>query len=348
MKRLKTFGAALGALLLTLAPACANAERVYFLVGVRHVYRIGLSRDEHLAEREEIEKTYADQVASDQALFQKNVDSGADKVAESDSLNADLDKLAEERDQKLGAIFELRDDIRDRHPELRIKGDGPYQVMGIDLHTYASGEVIDRYVVYEPWPGYVVLDGCYYGGWVWGVPYEPGIFFNLYLGWFGGWGGGRFCGGFYGHHGPVFFAPHGYVGFAGHGGGGYGHGYESHRSVGMSGNIRASGFGHSSGYSHSGGYSHASSTFSRSSGESTRYSGYSHGSVGSSRSLGNNHEFSGSYSRSSSESSRSVSYSSHGFGSESRSSGGHSSEGGSRSSGGSSGHSGGGSGGHHR
>ncbi len=208
----KTTVAALGALMMTLAPAIASAERVYFLVGVNHIYSIGPDRDLHLQDREEIEKKYADAVASDQAIFQKNVDGGADKDQESASLNHDLDQIAEERDQQLGSIFEDRTDLRDSHPELKIEGDGPYQVMGIEIHHEGETVVFDQYVVYAPWPGYVYV-GAPYGGWEFERPYYPSVFISLYFGWHTNfYHGDRFYdGGFYGHGGRVHFAPRGFV-----------------------------------------------------------------------------------------------------------------------------------------
>jgi hypothetical protein len=267
---------AFGALLLSLAPAMANAERVYFLVGVRHVYKIGAAPDLHLAEREDIEKTYADGVASDQATYQQHVAGGADAATEKQARDGDLDELAADRDKSLGAIFELRDDVRARHPELQIQGDGPYQVMGIDFHRNANVVVFDAFTVFAPWPGYVVV-GEPYGGWIYGRPYAPGIFLNLYVGWHAQFGGTRFYGGFYGHNGPIPFTHGRFAGsvasFARRGG-----------YVHVSG-VRTGGFGHAApgGYTHSGS-SRSTGSFNRSTSPSrggsfgTRSGGYSHSS----------------------------------------------------------------------
>ena len=48
-------------------PAKASAERVYYLVGVRHVYRIGTDKYFHAAERKQIEQDFADEVSADNA-----------------------------------------------------------------------------------------------------------------------------------------------------------------------------------------------------------------------------------------------------------------------------------------
>jgi hypothetical protein len=283
------FAAVLGSLI----PAAASAERVYFLVGVRHIYQIGPDRDLHLAEREEIEKNYADGVASDQDVFNKHVADGADSAKESDLLNSDLDALADARDSSLGTLFELRDDIRETHPDLRIQGDGPYQVMGIEMHMDGSAEVFDQYAVYAPWPGYVVVGGCY-GGWNYGVWYDPGIFFNLYLGWFNAWPGGRFYGGFYGHSGRVVFSPHGFIDHSAgaRSGGAYSRstlsrGYTHSASAG----VRSTGYGRSTsagtrstGYTHSRSVDASSSSHTRSGSVGMSSSGYTHSGSAASRS----------------------------------------------------------------
>lgn len=206
--RTQTLALAVGALTLALMPATANARRIYFLVGVRHVYRIGPDRDLDLAQREEIEKTYADGVASDEATYQQHVQNGADPAAEAQARDQDLELLAEDRDKSLGALFDVRDDLRARYPQFQIKGDGPYQVIGVDYHMHEDVMVFDDFCAYAPWPGYVVV-GRPYGGWVYGTVYTPGVFLNLYVGWSGSFGLGigvpLFWGGFVGHAGPVPF-----------------------------------------------------------------------------------------------------------------------------------------------
>jgi len=198
-------------ILLTVASATAMAERCYYLVGTRHVYKIGLNRDANVAARMEIEKTFADRVNDDQDTFQKHVDAGADKEKESQQLNAALDQEALDRDKSLGAIFENDDAMREQHPELKIDGDGPYQVMGIEFHQEADVAVFDSMVVYAPWPGFVAVGDVAYGGWVFGVAYAPAVFFDRYHGWHDRYyHGERFFGGMYGHHGLVRFAPRGF------------------------------------------------------------------------------------------------------------------------------------------
>lgn len=175
---------AAAALLLAAAPGVANAERVFFLVGTRHVYRIGTYQYAHLAERQQIEQNYADQVAADRDQYNKAIAGGADPSVETPDFNSALNDLAVQRDRQLGAIFELADYERVRHPELRIEGDGPYQVIGINFHWRGSFEVFDNFVVYAPWPGYVVVGRPY--GWSFGVVYSPFTFHHLYVGWYGG------------------------------------------------------------------------------------------------------------------------------------------------------------------
>ncbi len=198
----------------------AQADRIYFLVGVRHVYKVGPDKYWNYQARENIEESYADGVAADQATYTQHVNAGANPAQESAIMNADLDRLAEVRDEQLHALYPLRDDLR-HYPQFRLEGDGPYQVVGVN---YGPSNNFLNFVVYAPWPGYV-YSGGYYGNWHYGVVYTPGIFLNLYTGWHHSWGGGRFYGGFYGHSGWVNFHPRGYVynapAFRGGGGGGY-------------------------------------------------------------------------------------------------------------------------------
>ena len=285
--KIKAIIAFVSASLCVFCPAAAKADRVYFLVGVRHVYEIGPDRDLHLAEREEIEKNYADGVSEDQNTFNKHVANGADHEKESDYLNKDLDALADARDKSLGSLFTNRDDLRESHPDLKIEGDGPYQVMGIEMHEAEGAEVFDRFAVYAPWPDYVVVGGCY-GGWDYGVWYEPGIFFNLYWGWWGSFGGFRFCPGFYGHFGRVDFRPRGFVDHSRFGASSHGFGRSSaafSRGYSHSTGAAARGWGSNgrsvSGYSHSSASgSRPSGTWNRSTRSSSSAGGYSHSSAG--------------------------------------------------------------------
>jgi len=201
--QVKTLIAAAGAMMIAAAPAIANAERVYFLVGTRHVYRIGTYQYANVDQRKAIEQDYADQVAQDEEQYNKALADGANPDTESANLNAALEDLAAKRDEQLGSIFERVDYERVRHPELQIDGDGPYQVMGINFHWRGSVEVFDNFVVYAPWPGYIVVGHPY--GWAFGVVYNPFAFHHIYLGWHDSYirlGRPAFVG-FYGHHGPV-------------------------------------------------------------------------------------------------------------------------------------------------
>ena len=199
----KTILAAVGAVLFTAAPAIASAERVYFLVGTRHIYRIGHYQYDHVAERRQIEQDYADQVASDQAQYDQAIQSGTNPDEAGPQFNQDLADLATKRDQQLGALYENVDYERERHPELQIEGDGPYQVMAINFHWRGDFEVFENFYVYAPWPGYVVVDRPY--GWTYGVVYRPSVFISVYGGWHTHYiseGRPVFMGG-YGRHGYV-------------------------------------------------------------------------------------------------------------------------------------------------
>jgi len=187
--------------------ATASAERVYYLVGVRHVYRIGTDKYLHATERKQIEEDYADEVSADNAHYQYQISHGADPDAESSQLNSALHDLAEERERRLGELYPRADWERDRHRGFGIKVDGPYQVLGVDYHERGGVIVDDDYVAYAPWPGYV-YEGPNPYGWNYGVVYTPGLFVSAYNGWYGGWVGfgcPAFVG-FYGFGGPVVCA----------------------------------------------------------------------------------------------------------------------------------------------
>ena len=177
----KTLIAALGAVLFIAAPAVANAERVYFLVGTRHVYRVGNDEYARVDDRKVIEQNYADQVAKDQEEYDKLIQGGSTPEKEGPDFNKALEDLAAERDNQLGAIYEKADDEAVRHPELRVEGDGPYQVMGVEMHVRYQREVIESIIVDAPWQGYEVVERPY--GWEYGTVYAPTEFVRVYGGW---------------------------------------------------------------------------------------------------------------------------------------------------------------------
>jgi len=216
MKHTKILAAAMGVLALGAIPSAANAS-VYFLVGSRHVYRIGTSPYIAVTERQGIEQTYADEVNDAQARYDERIKAGDDPQVVGDELNLALDAAANRRDESLASLYQPDDAVRVSHPELVIDGDGPYQVIGVQT----AGPVWSNFVVYRPWPSYVVVDAPY--GWVYGRPYSPFAFHQAYSVWFSTWSGhGGAYVGLYGHHGFV--------------------------NVGISLNIRL--YGHNNGFAH--------------------------------------------------------------------------------------------------
>ena len=188
-------------------PATASAERIYYLVGVRHVYRIGADKYFHANERKQIEQDYADEVSADNAHYQYQISHGGNVDNESAQLSSALHDLAAEREDRLAALYERCDYVRNNHPSFNITVDGPYQVIGVGYHVYQSVEVWDDYTCYAPWPGYV-CEGPNPYGWSYGVVYTPGVFISTYHGWYGGWvgfGSPAFVG-FYGFGGPIVCA----------------------------------------------------------------------------------------------------------------------------------------------
>ena len=190
--------AAAAALLFCSTPGITRADTTYFLVGSRHVYRIGVDPYALVDQRQKIEQDYADQVAADQDLFNKALADGSDPQKESDDLNAALDDLAKERDEALGALYANGDEERPRHPELQINCDGPYQVIGVELHTTSGVEVFQAVFVLAPWPAYVPVEQPF--GWQYGVHYRPFAFHKTYSDWYVAHGRPAFAG-FSGHAG---------------------------------------------------------------------------------------------------------------------------------------------------
>jgi hypothetical protein len=197
-----SFAAGLSALLIVFTPAIASAARTYLLVGVNHVFVIGDDPNLYQDERKEIEETYADCVASDFATSESRIANGAAPAQENRSRNADLEKLAEDRDECLDELYETRDDLRDSYPDFKlIDCDGPYQVLAVEYHadreneSAPSGHVEGRDIVYQapqvtidavtvvkPWPGYAAVDDPY-GGWVYGQRYATTEFFDHWRKW---------------------------------------------------------------------------------------------------------------------------------------------------------------------
>jgi len=182
-------------------PTAANAA-LYFLVGSRHVYRIGTSPYINVGPRQQIEQQYADAVNSAQASYDQRINAGEDPQAVSNDLNNELNYDADQRDAALAGLYQPDDAIRISHPELVIQGDGPYQVIGVETH----GPIWGNFIVYKPWPTYVFVGPAPYG-WVYGHPYNPYAFHHVYLGWHTSWiaGGGLYVG-LFGSHG--YYRPH--------------------------------------------------------------------------------------------------------------------------------------------
>ena len=191
----------------TLLAASASAERVYYLVGVRHVYRIGPDKYFQSSERQKIEGDYADEVSADNAHYQYQISNGGNITTESASLQSALGDLAVERDTRLAALYPETDDVRKDHSAFNIQVDGPYQVIGVDYHYEGNVDVWDNYTPYAPWPGYTTVGTNPYG-WSYGTLYTPDLFVGAYRGWYGGWigyGCPAFVG-LYGIGGPLIVA----------------------------------------------------------------------------------------------------------------------------------------------
>ena len=158
--------------------AVASADRVYYLVGLRHVYSVPVFPDTHELDRQAIEEDYSGAVAQSQKQYDADMASIHDEEAKDggnihqvdrDAVQENLEKgiadAAEKRDADLGSLYPQVDDVRRFHSEFKVDQDGPYKVIGID--TAPSGEYVNV-VYYRPYPAYV--EPCPYG-WYWGRPY---------------------------------------------------------------------------------------------------------------------------------------------------------------------------------
>lgn len=170
--------------------ANANAARVYYLVGLRHVYSIPVFPDPHEADRQAIEEGFTVTVADAQKQYDTDMasihdeeakDGGnvhqIDRDAVQQNLEAAIADAAEKRDEDLAALYPSADDIRVSHPEFKVDQDGPYKVMGVD--TNPTGDFVEV-AYYRPYPTYVEI--CPFG-WYWGRPY-PYATFGIQVGLF--------------------------------------------------------------------------------------------------------------------------------------------------------------------
>jgi|GEM_PF-3964676 len=157
-----------------------GSEKIYALVGPGHTFALD-SPDSHEADRQRIEQTYADMIREAKADFDRRIDQGNDVGAETDSLNERLEELAKERDEQLEGYFPLRNDLRAKYPELKIEGQGPYQVVALDTVARGETRTVQKVVVHAPWSGYPAYEHPY--GWSYGIPYSPTEFRQVYLNW---------------------------------------------------------------------------------------------------------------------------------------------------------------------
>jgi hypothetical protein len=165
----------------------------YYLVGQNHVYKLD-GPEAKQPERQKIEQDYADNVAAYQGEYKRVLENGEDPVAAADDLKVALQNAAVDRDDKLSDLYPTADELRQDHPELQVDGDAPYQVVEVNYHQVDSTPVVDNYVVYAPWPVYVVDEHPY--GWQYWVAYKPDEFHNAYAGWHRSFvaSGRAFCG----------------------------------------------------------------------------------------------------------------------------------------------------------
>ena len=163
--------------------AQANADRLVYLVGLRHVYSIPVYPDPHELDRQAIEEDYSHAVADGQKQYDTDMasihdeeakDNGnvhqIDRDAVQQNLEAAIGDAADRREADLANLYPRVDYIRESHPEFRVDQDGPYH--GIEVETAPTG-AYENVVYYQPYPDYVWV--CPFG-WRWGHPYAYATF----------------------------------------------------------------------------------------------------------------------------------------------------------------------------
>jgi hypothetical protein len=151
-------------------PALSDTSQLYCLVGSDGVFAMP-SKNAKLHERQEIEESYADRVAVAKTKFDEKIAAKEDPAAATEDYKKDLTSAGEERDKKLGAIFTRTPYLREKYPELNIRGNGPYQVVQINLERNVPTPAPVSFVVLPPWPSYQPVNSTF--NWRFGVAYAP-------------------------------------------------------------------------------------------------------------------------------------------------------------------------------
>ena len=132
----------------------AQAESAYFLVGLRHIYRLDAYPDPNARDRQAIEQDYLDAIDKAQQQFEADMtsikgeeveDNGNihqnDRDAVQQNLEQDIEGAAEVRDENLSQLYTSCDDLRGSQPEFEVDQDGPYTVIGINFD--GNGDISD-------------------------------------------------------------------------------------------------------------------------------------------------------------------------------------------------------------
>lgn len=131
------------AMLLGMA-AAAHADRVYYLVGMRHVYLCPAYPDPYVLQRQGVEEGYAEDVAA------AHEDKGA------------LYSAAVKRENAMQKLYDRCDDVRSLCSELQVPEDEPYQCVGVDTSRQLYVQDVTYFV---PYPRY---NRPCPNGWTWG------------------------------------------------------------------------------------------------------------------------------------------------------------------------------------
>jgi len=173
----------------------AFADQQFYLVGMRHAYKLGGLPDPHESERQQIEEEFSAAIKDAQAQFDATLESiwssedkagGNPNVASRDLMLQTMEQAttiaAEARDARLKKIYSLADYVQSNHPELKMDQDGAYMVMGVD--TGRNDQYTDA-TFYQPYPTYANPAPYNLN---WGAMYQYNAFLSALRQFRAGWG----------------------------------------------------------------------------------------------------------------------------------------------------------------
>ncbi len=162
------------------ADSGVRAMKLCLILGASHVYKVD-EKDAHQDQRKQIEQSYADAVAEKRDKYSHTLKSGSGHYPSEKQLKHDLEDLSAERERRLAELYPIADDLREKHPELKVETCGPCPVVQFSSRADGVPDPEEDFVVVEPWPGYEPQESPY--GWTYGRHYGPDEFQQEYQSW---------------------------------------------------------------------------------------------------------------------------------------------------------------------